>query len=48
MTFTEWYKETQGDEWNSDYAGMYGYAMELIDKYEEWCTKNDFVPVWNG
>lgn len=48
MTFTEWYEDKHDEVWHEDFAGMYGYAIELADKYEAWCKENKSKPVWNG
>ena len=48
MTFTEWYKNTQNDDWHEDYALMYSFASKMTDGYEEWCLNNSKSPVWNG
>jgi hypothetical protein len=48
MTFSEWYKLTYKDDWHEDYAGLYGFAMDMSDEYEEWCENNNQKPIWNG
>lgn len=45
MTFTEWYKATEGYEWHPDYALLYG--EEFLEGYEMYCEENKIKPVWN-
>lgn len=48
MSFTEWYKETQGEEWHVDYVQLVGFALEMQDGYFTYCHDNNLEPIWNG
>jgi len=48
VTFTQWYKETQGCEWHRDFAHLYSHSYEMAEAYRQWCEDNKQEPVWNG
>lgn len=48
VPFTDWYKERYGEVWHEDYAGLYAYALDLVDKYEQWCKEIGTDPVFDG
>lgn len=48
MTFTEWYRKETGLDWEESYAELYGYATEMINKYEAWCKESATQPIYDG
>lgn len=47
MIFTERYKENYEEDWHEDFSGLYSFAIEVSDKYEEWCVgKNSTCLEW--
>lgn len=48
MTFTEWYNLTHDDEWLDDYVYLYGFTMDKMNEYEQWCSENGQIPEWDA